>query len=190
MHPHMYITCDHCHNEGFVTTMRNRHFFRPIGALVIGISNFILINRHMLIPQMLMPIAQPRIGYWKCFIVVFSLVGLNSAEYQFQNKLTYVNFEIGISKTPSLWLNSPNSKNDRRGTPLNKLSIGIHANIDLRNRNSTPHVTTFWKFWWQKLLKQRLNFNLSLLWWCRSRILIEIKSTYSKRIYKKHSIVW
>ena len=47
---------------------------------------------------MLMPISQPLIGYWKGFTVVFSLVGLNSAEYQFQNKLTYVNFEIGISK--------------------------------------------------------------------------------------------
>ena len=45
-----------------------------------------------------MPISQPLIGYWKGFIVVFSLVGLNSAEYQFQIKLTYVNFEIGISK--------------------------------------------------------------------------------------------
>ena len=28
-------------------------------------------------------------------------------------------------------------------TPLNKLSIGIHANMVLRNRNSTPHVTIF-----------------------------------------------
>ena len=28
-------------------------------------------------------------------------------------------------------------------TPLNKLSIGIHTNIALRNRNSTPHVTIF-----------------------------------------------
>ena len=47
---------------------------------------------------MLMPISQPLIGYWKGFIIAFSLVGLNSAEFQFQNKLTYVNFEIGISK--------------------------------------------------------------------------------------------
>ena len=54
-------------------------------------------------------------------------------------------------------------------TPLNKLSIGIHANIVLRDRNSTPHVTIFWKFFGQKMLKQRLNFYLSLLWWCRSR---------------------
>ena len=60
---------------------------------------------------------------------------------------------------------------------LNKLSIGIRANIVLRDRKSTPHVTIFWKFWWQKLLKQRLNFNLSLLWWCRSRILFEIKAS-------------
>ena len=28
-------------------------------------------------------------------------------------------------------------------TPLNKLSIGIQANIVLRDRNSTPHVTIF-----------------------------------------------
>ena len=30
-------------------------------------------------------------------------------------------------------------------TPLNKLSIGIHANIVLRNRHSTPHFTIFLK---------------------------------------------
>ena len=54
-------------------------------------------------------------------------------------------------------------------TPLIKLSIETHSNIVLRDYNSTPHVTMFWKFCWQKLLKQRLNFNLSLLWWCRSR---------------------
>ena len=29
------------------------------------------------------------------------------------------------------------------GTPLNKLSIGIHSNIVLHDRNSTPHVTIF-----------------------------------------------
>ena len=58
---------------------------------------------------------------------------------------------------------------EKGSTPLNKLSIGIHANIVLRDRNSTPHVTIFWKFFGQKMLKQRLNFYLSLLWWCRSR---------------------
>ena len=51
------------------------------------------------------------------------------------------------------------------GTPLNKLSIGIHTNTVLRDCNSTPHVTIFWKFCWQKLLWQRLNFNLSSIWW-------------------------
>ena len=48
-----------------------------------------------------MPISQPLIGYWKGFIVVFSLVGLNSAEYQgtyadykrsYWTKSTYVDF--------------------------------------------------------------------------------------------------
>ena len=73
-------------------------------------------------------------------------------------------------------------------TPLNKLSIGIHANIVLRNRHSTPHVTIFWKFWWHKLLKQRLNFNLSLLWWCRSRILFEIKA--SEQRHRLFSLAW
>ena len=73
-------------------------------------------------------------------------------------------------------------------TPLNKLSIGIHANIALRNRNSTPHVTIFWKFWWQKLLQQRSNFNLSLLWWCRSRILFEIKA--SEQRHRLFSLAW
>ena len=73
-------------------------------------------------------------------------------------------------------------------TPLNKLSIGIHANIVLRNRNSTPHVTIFWKFWWHKLLKQMLNFNLSLLWWCRSRILFEIKA--SEQRHRLFSLAW
>ena len=73
-------------------------------------------------------------------------------------------------------------------TPLNKLSIEIHANIVLRNRNSTPHVTIVWKFWWQKLLKQRLNFNLSLLWWCRSRILFEIKA--SEQRHRLFSLAW
>ena len=63
-------------------------------------------------------------------------------------------------------------------TPLNKLSIGTHANIVLRVRNSTPlHVTIFWKFWWQKLLKQRLNFNSSLLWCCWSKTFFEIKAS-------------
>ena len=73
-------------------------------------------------------------------------------------------------------------------TPLNKLSIGIHANIVLRNRHSTPHVTIFWKFWWHKLLKQRLNFNLSLLWWCRSRILFEIQA--SEQRHRLFSLAW
>ena len=40
------------------------------------------------------------------------------------------------------------SKNENKSliqgsTPLNKLSIGIHTNIVLRNRHSTPHVTIF-----------------------------------------------
>ena len=73
-------------------------------------------------------------------------------------------------------------------TPLNKLSIGMHANIVLRNRHSTPHVTIFWKFWWHKLLKQRLNFNLSLLWWCRSRILFEIQA--SEQRHRLFSLAW
>ena len=73
-------------------------------------------------------------------------------------------------------------------TPLNNLSIGIHANMVLRNRNSTPHVTIFWKFWWHKLLKQMLNFNLSLLWWCRSRILFEIKA--SEQRHRLFSLAW
>ena len=53
-------------------------------------------------------------------------------------------------------------------TPLNKLSIGIRANIVLCDRNSIPHVTIFCKFCWQKLPKQ-----LTLKWpryfysrWC------------------------
>ena len=87
--------------------MRNQHICRfcPIGALVIGIHfnkstyvDFSLRTWHMFISQMLMSISQPLMGYWKGLIVVFSLVGLNLVEYQFQNKLTYVNFEIGISK--------------------------------------------------------------------------------------------
>ena len=73
-------------------------------------------------------------------------------------------------------------------TPLNKLSIGIHTNMVLRDRNSTPHVTIFWKFWWHKLLKQMLNFNLSLLWWCRSRILFEIKA--SEQRHSLFSLAW
>ena len=73
-------------------------------------------------------------------------------------------------------------------TPLNKLSIGIHANIVLRNRNSTPHVTIFWKLWWQKLLKQRLDINFSLLWWCRSRILFEIK--VREQHHRLFSLAW
>ena len=40
-------------------------------------------------------------------------------------------------------------------TPLNKLSIGKHANMVFRDRNSTPHVTIFWKIFWQELLWQR-----------------------------------
>ena len=69
-------------------------------------------------------------------------------------------------------------------TPLNKLSIGIHANIVLRDRNFTPHVIKFWKFWWHKLLKQS---NLSLLWWCRSRILFEIKASEQRHRLFSHA---
>ena len=79
-------------------------------------------------------------------------------------------------------------RQNKGSTPLNKLSIGIHANIVLCNHNFTPHVTIFWKFWWQKLLKQRLNFNLSLLWWCQSRILFEIKA--SKQRHCLFSLAW
>ena len=73
-------------------------------------------------------------------------------------------------------------------TPLYKFSIGMHANIVLRNRKSTPHVTIFWKFWSQKLLKQMLNFNLSLLWWCRSRILFKIKASEQRHLLV--SLTW
>ena len=76
-------------------------FCRPDKQLHFNKSTYVdfsLRNWHMFIFQMLMPISQPLMGYWKGLIDVFSLVGLNSAEYQFQNKLTYVNFEIGISK--------------------------------------------------------------------------------------------
>ena len=49
-------------------------------------------------------------------------------------------------------------------TPVNKLSIRKYANIVFCNCNSTPHVTLFWKVFWQELLRQTWNLNLSLVW--------------------------
>ena len=43
-------------------------------------------------------------------------------------------------------------------TPLIKLSIEIHTNIVLRDCNSTPHVTIFWKFVDKKCLNKGLTF--------------------------------
>ena len=49
------------------------------------------------------------------------------------------------------------SKSVSDGTPLNKQSIGLHANIVLRDRKSILHVTIFWKFFDKNCLDKDLT---------------------------------